>query len=131
MLQKIIHDFALRQGYSQTALDAAPETHARKWRLSHPKGQFDRAGRFTLHERQACCEEIRAASRAYPHTEMLHGRSLTHMSHLHDVPKLQLQRLVKALDAAKSLQQVSHSNHVKAQLLVKLRHILKPVHPAP
>lgn len=131
MLQDIIQNFALQQGYSPADLAAAQEAHARKWRLSHPIGSFDKAGRFTLKERCACCEGIRVASRAYPHSEMTHGRSITHVANLHDVPKLHVQRLVTALKAASALDDGSVSNHAKVQLLVKLRHILKPVHPAP
>ncbi|GAW37272.1 hypothetical protein RA2_04349 [Roseovarius sp. A-2] len=69
-------------------------------------------------------------SGSYPHTEMLHGRSLTHMAHLHDVPKLHLKRLVRALDAARFSQEDADSNHARAQFLVKLQYILKPVRPA-
>lgn len=62
-------------------MDCAREYISRRERHSHPAGGFDSAGRFSLKERHECCEGIRSPSRAYPFSEMLHGRSLIHVAH--------------------------------------------------
>ncbi len=124
MFEQLFHDVALHQGYTSAALAAAQEAFSLKHRLSHPPGAFDKAGRFTLHERGVCCDGLRSPSIAYPHSEMLHGRSITHVAHLHGVPKLHVQRLVRALEVSTPR---PPSSHADAQVLVMLRHILKPV----
>lgn len=121
----LLHDFAQAQGYSAADMIAAEEAYKRKHRLSHPPGSFDKAGRFSLQERAPCCDDIRTASRAHPYSEMLHGRSFTHVACLHGVKKLHVQRLVKALETASM--PAAPSAHQSGQLLVKLRSILKPV----
>ncbi len=125
MLDKILYEFALRQGYTLAELAAGQEAFNRKHRLSHPPGDFDKAGRFILHERGGCCDMIRAPSRSRPYPEMEHGRSLTHVAHLHGVPKLHLLRLVKAYETASTHEPLS--SHQKMQVIVRLRSILKPV----
>lgn len=130
MLQNTIRDLAIRQGYASAELAAAQDAYNRKWRLSHPEGRFDRAGRFTLTERCSCCSAIRAPSRTYPHSEMVHGRSVIHVATRHGVPKLHVQRLLRALDAASLLESRAVSHHARAQLLVKVKSILKPIRPA-
>ncbi len=47
MLQTVLKDFALQKGYSAVEFAAAQEAYKRKWRLSHPAGRFDHAGRFS------------------------------------------------------------------------------------
>ena len=53
----------------------------RKHRLEHPVGEFDSGGRWypaTL-ERQVCCVDIRAPSRAHPYSYMVHCRTIEHV----------------------------------------------------
>ena len=88
MFDDFIRDIALQQGYSEAAMAAGREADLRGQRLTHPKGRFDRAGRFHLEERCDCCVGLRQPSVAYPHTEMRHGRSITHVANLHRVPVL-------------------------------------------
>ncbi|MBE8232140.1 MAG: hypothetical protein HAW67_00280, partial [Endozoicomonadaceae bacterium] len=59
---------------------AAKEYLDRKLRTSHPDGIFDSVGRFNLSakEKYDCCLGIRAPSRNYKYTEMLHARSALH-----------------------------------------------------
>ncbi|MEX1236528.1 MAG: hypothetical protein WEB56_16215 [Roseovarius sp.] len=125
MFETILHDFARAQGYSLAELNAAQEAYNRQHRLSHPPGKFDKAKRFTLHERGACCDTIRAPSRALPYTEMTHGRSVTHVAQVRGVRKQHVQRLVKAWKKAATHEPLS--SHERIQLLVTLGSILKPV----
>lgn len=53
----------------------------RRDRICHPGGSFDSGGRFSLSEKYDCCDGIRSPSRAYPFSEMLHGRTLGHVAH--------------------------------------------------
>ena len=50
---------------------------------------------------------------------MLHGRSITHVAHLHGVPKLHVQRLVRALEVSTPR---PPSSHADAQVLVDAAH---------
>lgn len=43
-------------------------------RMIHPKGSFDKSGRFFIEERDLI--DVRSPSRAYPYSEMNAGRSL-------------------------------------------------------
>ncbi|WP_170339715.1 hypothetical protein [Ruegeria arenilitoris] len=80
---------------------AAPEYSRRKHRLSHPKGDFDSGYRFYLadEERGGCCMEIREPSRAYPYSEMTHGRSLRHVAELFEADELEVRRLAKRIES--------------------------------
>jgi hypothetical protein len=53
----------------------------RKHRLDHPVGEFDSGGRWypTAAERQVCCIDIRAPSRAHPYSYMVHCRTAEHV----------------------------------------------------
>lgn len=62
-------------------LDCAQEYLDRRDRLSHPKGSFDSAKRFYLGNHFRCCAGIRSPSRAYPFSQIKHGRSLPHVAH--------------------------------------------------
>ena len=67
--------------YSDGVVEAAAMYLRRQARKEHPAGRFDRGGRFYLAE--ACGREcsIRPPSRAYPYSQMVHGRSLVHCAH--------------------------------------------------
>ncbi len=123
----LVWEFALQQGYTNAGLVAPVEAIARQQRVSHPTGIFYGSGCFTLTERLACCEVISSPTCARPHAEMLHGRSLGHVAQLHGVPRLEVQRLVRVQEAVASLCKVPVTGHVRAQLEVKLRHILKRI----
>jgi len=47
-------------------------------RVSHPAGDFDKAGRFTLKNYFRCCNGISDPTRRFPYPEMLHGRTIAH-----------------------------------------------------
>lgn len=125
ILHDLVRDYARRQGYNDAVLSAADDAISLQRRLSHPAGKFDDVGRFFLAQRFACCATVRSPSSDYPHTEMVHGRSLRHVAHLHDVPKLHVQRMVRALEAVVSCRNGAATAHIRAQMHVKLRHILK------
>lgn len=50
-------------------------------RSAHPAGNFDKAKRFYLENKCACCDNIRSPSRAWPFTYLNHARSVTHVCH--------------------------------------------------
>lgn len=56
-----------------------------KNRHSNPNGEFDKQGRFYLHPKYSCCEDIRCPSRSYPYSEMTHGRTILHTCHTHKI----------------------------------------------
>ena len=87
-------------GYDPVVVDAAIEAQGLRDRTLNPAGSFDKAGRFSLQHRCECCDEIRSPSRAYPYSEMVHGRSVAHVSSVHDVEALHVKRALKALDYA-------------------------------
>ena len=77
-----------RQATDQVLVDILlHEYHQRQTRQEHPAGAFDKAGRFYLapEELTACCREIRPPSRAYPFSQMVHGRTLKHLANLRGV----------------------------------------------
>lgn len=60
-----------------------------KSRAQHPRGSFDRARRFTLSPKFACCQGIRTPSRNFRLGEMTHGRSALHIAHAHSLASRQ------------------------------------------
>ena len=64
---------------------AALDYNALKNRKMNPAGEFDNGGRFHLGRKCDCCRSIRSPSRAYPYSEMLHGRSSVHVATIHGV----------------------------------------------
>ncbi|WP_171212033.1 hypothetical protein [Ruegeria sp. HKCCA5426] len=77
----------------------------RKHRFSHPEGEFDNARRFSLsaEEQHDCCVGIRTPSRAYPHSAMVHARTIAHVASLFDVDALDVRRLAKRIEAEASI----------------------------
>jgi hypothetical protein len=49
-------------------------------RKTHPRGVFDKAGRWMPHKEQECCKSIRTPSRAWPWSLMLHCRTMAHVA---------------------------------------------------
>ena len=64
---------------------AALEYNALKNRKVNPAGEFDNGGRFHLGRKCDCCRSIRTPSRAYPYSEMTHGRSSVRVANIHGV----------------------------------------------
>lgn len=93
----------------------------RRDRICHPGGSFDSGGSFSLEKRYDCCAGIRSPSRAYPFSEMLHGRSLSHVAHElgleqhFSVIRRVANRLIK--DGDESALALLHSKAVKRKLL--------------
>ena len=86
-------------GLAERIEQAAREYLARRDRLSHPDGTFDKQGRFYLaaRERCPCCQRIRTPSARWPYSEMLHGRTAGHVAALYGVDATDLRRAARAL----------------------------------
>lgn len=126
MPKDMIAMIAAERGFSADELEAALEAYRRRQRLSHPAGRFDTAGAFHLEEHCDCCASLQRSSAKRPYVEMHHGRSLTHVAQLYDVPVLHVRRLAKAFERAQRLP--LNSRHAEGQLKVLLTSILQPVH---
>ena len=70
---------------------AAREYKALKSRKLHPEGRFDNGGRFHLGSVCDYCKYIRTPSRAYPYSELQHGRSSFHVASQHGVEDFELE----------------------------------------
>jgi hypothetical protein len=90
---------ALRAGFSRNEVQAGVAQYERKERISHPVGEFDKAGRFHLAERCACCLGLRWPTRAYPFSEMAHGRTIRHVATLYGVDEGSVRCVAGALAA--------------------------------
>ena len=84
-------------------IDAAARQYLRrKHRLEHPDGSFDRGGRWypSESEEQPCCAFIRAPTRGYPYSYLLHCRTAEHISWLRNVLKTSaVRRRARELEA--------------------------------
>lgn len=80
--------------------EAAAAYIALRDRTSNPAGKFDGGGRFTLDTYHSCCSGIRGPSRAYPYSEMVHGRTLLHVATAAGVDATELRRAVKLITKA-------------------------------
>ena len=49
-------------------------------RKTHPRGVFDKAGRWMPHKEQECCKSIRTPSRKWPYSMMTHCRTMAHVA---------------------------------------------------
>jgi len=78
---------------------AAREYLDRQSRRKHPEGHFDNAGRWypSKDERRECCRLIRAPSRAYPYSLMLHCRTARHVARLCNVTRGELLAMAETL----------------------------------
>lgn len=73
---------------TQRELDTAARQYLRrKHREENPHGSFDNSGRWypSESERQPCCSCIRAPSRGYPYSYLVHCRTAEHISWLSKV----------------------------------------------
>lgn len=73
----------LKELHTEKAVAAAIEHIKRQQRLVDPDGAFDDQGRFYVQEGCSCCDDIRAPSKAYPYSQMVHARTLPHCTELH------------------------------------------------
>lgn len=99
-LKELLREVALKCGISKDALIAGELAYLRKQRKAHPNGTFDRAARFTLSERYECCAQIRTPSRAFPHTELDHGRTDKHIGTRFGVPPKMVRKIREIFEAA-------------------------------
>lgn len=77
-------------------ITAAARRHLRlRDRLDHPEGTFDNSGRFWLDRQHRCCQSIRTPSRSFPFSQMVHGRTLSHV--LHEAGLVDREREVRAV----------------------------------
>ena len=84
-----------KTGHSEPVIAAAREYVALKTREINPVGKFDKAGRW--YPTVPCTCAVRAPSRAYPYSLMLHMRTAEHVAETHGVSRRDV------LAAAKSL----------------------------
>lgn len=91
---------AAKENADESVSKATLEYLNRKYRISHPDGDFDAGGRFYLsdEERRRCCAGIRVPSRSYPWSEMTHGRTLRHVAALYNVEEREVRRLCKSAE---------------------------------
>ena len=80
----------------ETILKAAQEFLDLKNRVKHPEGTFDKAGRFYLEETYPCCF-VRSPSRAYPYSQMVHGRTAEHVAHVYGISPEDVRRAARQL----------------------------------
>ena len=72
----------------------------RKYRIEHPQGTFDRAGRWypDVDEKCECCWSIRQPSGQFPYSLMVHCRSAEHIVRLYEVDQKEFKRLARLID---------------------------------
>ena len=67
---------------TQTQIDAGKLYHNLKNRITHPDGEFDKAGRWYPTVETPSLAKIRMPSRAFPYSYMSHCRTVTRVSEL-------------------------------------------------
>jgi len=69
----------------------------RKARLEHPRGEFDKRGRFypSDAEKCDCCKSVRRPTAQWPYSLMLHCRTMEHIAHLFGVDIKDLRREIR------------------------------------
>ena len=78
-----------------TLEQATREYVALRDRRKNPTGTFDKRGRFYLAARFECCDYIRRPSRAWPYSEMLHGRTAEHVARQYNVEPKAIRRAAR------------------------------------
>lgn len=86
--------------YKARVDQAARKYIARRDRRKHPSGRFDGGGRWYPDENEArqCCATIRAPSRRWPYSLMLHCRTARHVAALYGVEVSDVRRAARRLD---------------------------------
>ena len=117
---------AVAAGYSDADLKAGIEHYMRKHRLSHPPGAFDRAGRFTAHERTSWVTRCRQPSRAHRYPQMKAARTARHCAERHDANPLHVGRIARSLE----IEAVTPvSAHERLQVAADIRRVIKKALP--
>jgi hypothetical protein len=101
------------RGFAPVAFEAAhAEWNALQARTRHPAGSFDNHGRWypASTEHRDCCGVIRAPSRAYPYSYLVHCRSWDHVVNKHQA------EFIAELRLAYEQVRTSTKRHTKAQL---------------
>ncbi len=80
---------------TEAVLAAAREYHLLKTRAINPVGAFDKGGRW--YPSKPCSCAVRAPSRAYPYSLMLHMRTAEHVAETHGVARRDVLAAAKAL----------------------------------
>jgi hypothetical protein len=78
-------------------LDAAREYRALRDRETNPVGAFDQAGRW--YPTHACECAVRAPSRAWPYSYLVHCRTADHVAKVRGVTRANVLRALKTLEA--------------------------------
>ncbi|WP_215745932.1 hypothetical protein [Gluconobacter sp. P1C6_b] len=107
----------------EKAVKAAAEYVRRKERITHPAGRFDNAKRFYCSE--PFHRSVRTPSRAWPHSHMLHARTLGHVAHLYDADEAHTRALVNLIEAQDDLFAVIRQGD--AEFLAALKHAIRPI----
>ena len=95
-----------------TAHRAAVEYIDLRSRTIHPKGEFDRGGRFYLANKQSCCIGIRTPSAAYPFSQLLHRRSADHVAEEHGVEAADVRFIARLIDGQPEYRDPGYFNGV-------------------
>ena len=80
---------------TEAVIAAAREYVALKTRAINPVGAFDKAGRW--YPSKPCSCAVRAPSRAYPYSYLVHSRTAEHVAETHGVSRREVLRAAKAL----------------------------------
>jgi hypothetical protein len=86
-----------KKTYTEKEIAAAQRFAGLKNRTIHPKGSFDKAGRFYLDTTYSCCS-VRRPSRSYPYSQMVHGRTAEHVSHETGIDASLIRKIAKEIE---------------------------------
>ena len=130
LMQGVLDQFNLASPIAK----GAHEAKLRESRARHPDGKFDKGGRWypSVEEEQACCVGIRAPSRSWQYSLMLHCRSINHVATLFGVSTLNLKREKKrqeAVDQEVQLPIVARLNPIAIALTATIRTFSKSYEP--
>ena len=103
-------------------IDVALEFLALQNRTAHPEGTWGTHKRFYLANKCACCDG-RTPSRAWPNSEMLHGRTLIHVATAAGIEDniIYVTRYIRLFEKFPSLKK---SGAIGVEMLLKLHHEL-------
>ncbi|MFZ2537581.1 MAG: hypothetical protein WAX04_01610, partial [Oscillospiraceae bacterium] len=110
----------LNGNLSQISL-AAKEYIGRRERITHPAGEFDSAKRFYLSEPVA--KSVRTPSRVWPNSQMVHGRTLAHVSHVYKVDAKDVRKVANYADK-NNIDYIEMDNTLAHQILTKNQSII-------
>jgi len=90
----------MNSSYENRVLEAAYLYLSRRDRLKHPDGKFDKSGRWYPSETEieSCCKTIRAPSRKWPFSLLVHCRTIRHIANKFTVKELDVRRMARKLE---------------------------------